>query len=204
MKKNAFFTIFLFSLLSLSFFSCATSKGVSRISAEKQKDLSGNWNDIDIRRVCETIIDDCINSSQIKKFTRTNNRLPYVKLGTIMNLSDEYIDTSVISNKFRNAIINSGEMKFVASDYEVESLRNEQLSQSDHAAMGTEAEVGNEQAADFMLQGTVKTVIDQVESTLQKTYYVDIQLYDVESTEIVWSTENSDIVKVLNKKKIKL
>ena len=54
-----------------------------------------------------------------------------------------------------------------------------------------------------MVQGTIKTVIDQNKDVTQKTYYVDIQLYDIESTEVVWTTENSEIVKVLNKKKLK-
>lgn len=181
-----------------------SAKPVSRIDAEKQKDLSGNWNDKDIRLVCETIIDDCIESNYIKKFSKKNGRMPYVKLGTILNLSDEFIDTSIISTKFRNAIINSGELKFVASDSEVEALREEQLNQNDHVRLGDEAQIGNEKGADFMLQGTVKTVIDQNGKTIQKTYYVDVQLFDVESTEIVWTSENSDIVKVLDRKKIKL
>lgn len=200
MKRKSILTLIVLSILLVS---CVSNKPVSRISAEKQKDLSGNWNDNDIRIVCDSIIDECINSSYIKRFTKKNNRLPYVKLGTILNLSDEYMDTSIIANKFRNAIINSGEMKFVASDSEVESLRDEQLSQADHAKFGTEAQFGNEQAADFMLQGTIKTVIDQNQNVTQKTYYIDVQLYDIESTEVVWTTENSEIVKVLNKKKIK-
>lgn len=194
------------SLITLLFFclpSCASAKSVKRISSDKQKDLSGNWNDNDIRIVCESLIDECIESSSIKKFTKKNSRLPCVKLGSIMNLSDEYMDTTIIANKFRNAIINSGEMKFVASDSEVEDLRKEQLSQNDHAAVGTEAQLGNEKAADFMLQGTIKTVIDQAGSTLQKTYYVDVQLFDIETTEIVWTSENSEIVKVVNRKKVK-
>ena len=200
MKRKSFFNLI---LLSLIFISCASTKPVARISADKQKDLSGNWNDNDIRIVCDSIIDECINSSYIKRFTKKNSRLPYVKLGTILNLSDEYMDTTIIANKFRNAIINSGEMRFVASNSEVESLRDEQLNQADHVKIGTEAQFGNEQAADFMLQGTIKTVIDQNQNITQKTYYVDVQLYNIESTEIVWTTENSEIVKILNKKKFK-
>ena len=200
MKKIIVLTFFMISALSVT---SVFGKPVSRISAEKEKDLSGNWNDKDIRIVCESIIDECINSTYIKKFTKKNNRLPYVKLGTILNLSDEYMDTTIIANKFRNAIINSGEMKFVASDSEVEALREEQLNQADHSKLGTEAQFGNEQAADFMIQGTIKTVIDQNKNVTQKTYYVDVQLYDIESTEIVWTTENSEIVKSINKKKIK-
>jgi len=180
------------------------AKPVARIDASKQKDLSGNWNDKDIRQVCETIIEDCIESNFVKKFTKKNGRLPCVKLGPIMNLSDEFIDTTIIANKFRNAIIESGELRFVASDSEVEVLRNEQLTQGDHVKMEEAAQMGNETGADFMLQGTVKTVIDQDKKTIQKTYYVDVELFGIESSEIVWTAENSDIVKVIDRKKIKM
>lgn len=193
-------------LTFLLLITCVTfgfSKPVSRIAVDKQKDLSGDWNDKDIRIVCETFIEDCVESTPIKKFTKKNGRMPFVKIGTIMNLSDEFIDTTIVTNKFRNAIINSGELKFVASDCEVESLREEQLSQADHVKMGTEAEIGNEQGADFMLQGTVKTVIDQDKKIIQKTYYVTVELFDIESTEVVWSSENSDIVKQIEKNKFK-
>ena len=72
-------------LVSICFTACVSNKPVSRISATKQKDLSGNWNDNDIRIVCESIIDECIKSSQVKRFIKQKNRLPYVKLGTIFN-----------------------------------------------------------------------------------------------------------------------
>ena len=49
----------------------------------------------------------------------------------------------------------------------------------------------------------IKTVIDLNQNVTQKTYYVDIQLYNIESTEVVWTTENSEIVKIINKKKLK-
>lgn len=188
------FVFFQFSLYANS---------ISRIDAKKQKDLSGNWNDKDIRLVCENVIDECIESNFVKKFKKKNGRQPYVKVGTIMNLSDEFIDTTIVSNKFRNAIINSGDLKFVASDSEVEALRYEQMNQSDHVKIGEEALIGNEIGADFLLQGTIKTVIDQNGKILQKTYYVDVQLFDVESTEIVWTFENSDIVKVIERKKLR-
>ena len=71
-KINLLFLISLF----LCFFSCASSKPVARISVEKQKDLSGNWNDNDIRIVCDSIIDECINSNYIKKFSKLSPTMP--------------------------------------------------------------------------------------------------------------------------------
>ena len=111
MKKYIIILIAFSLLMPLS----AKAK-VKRVDSNKQVDLSGNWNDTDIRIVCETLIDECVESRVITNYKKKTGKIPVVKLGTIMNLSDEHIDTTIIANKFRNAIINSGELKFVSSD----------------------------------------------------------------------------------------
>ena len=45
--------------------SCGTTK-VSRVDSNTQIDLSGYWNDTDLRTVCETLIEDCLSSTRIK------------------------------------------------------------------------------------------------------------------------------------------
>ena len=176
---------------------------VKRVSSDKQIDLSGNWNDTDIRIVCEDLIDECVQSRVITNYKKKHGRLPVVKLGEIMNLSDEHIDTTIIANKFRNAIINSGELKFVSSDYEVDALRDERMQQEDFASSDTAASLTNETGADFMLLGTLKTVVDSEGKTLVKTYYLNVELHDIETSEILWSAENSEIKKVIKRSKVK-
>lgn len=198
MKKYIIILIAFSLLMPLS----AKAK-VKRVDSNKQVDLSGNWNDTDIRIVCETLIDECVESRVITNYKKKTGKIPVVKLGTIMNLSDEHIDTTIIANKFRNAIINSGELKFVSSDSEVDELRDERLSQEDYASSETAAAITNETGADFMLLGTLKTVIDSDGKDMVKTYYVNVELHDIETSEILWSAENSDIKKIITRKKVK-
>ncbi|MDR0316422.1 MAG: penicillin-binding protein activator LpoB, partial [Treponema sp.] len=61
MKK--FFGIAGLLLLLLS--SCSSSPRVNRIDADTQTDLSGYWNDTDIRIVCQSLIDDCLSSPRV-------------------------------------------------------------------------------------------------------------------------------------------
>ena len=205
-KMNPKHTSLIFPIIALSLAllipGCA-STSVKRVSADKQIDVSGNWNDTDIRIVCESLIDECVESRVITNYKKKNGKLPVVKLGEIMNLSDEHIDTSIIAGKFRNAIINSGELKFVSSDSEVDSLRSERMSQEDFASSETASSLTNETGADFMLLGTLKTVVDSEGKTMVKTYYVNVELHDIETSEILWSAENSEIKKVITRAKVK-
>ncbi len=200
MKRILFFLF----VISVCLFTggCASTK-IKRVAADKQIDVSGNWNDTDIRLVCESLIDECVKSRMITDWRKKYGKPPLVKLGEIMNFSDEHIDTTIIADKFRNAIINSGELKFVSSDAEVDVLREERLQQEDFASPDSAASISNELGADFMLLGTLKTVVDSKKNVLVKTYFVNIELHDIETSEILWSAENSEIKKVITRAKVK-
>ena len=98
---------------SLFFFSCG-STSVKRYGAEESvKDLSGYWNDNDVNQVCTTLIDSCIKSKRVANFKSTKGRTPVVIIGTIKNKSVEHIDTSILSKRFQNVIINHSLIKHV-------------------------------------------------------------------------------------------
>ncbi|MCQ2398715.1 MAG: penicillin-binding protein activator LpoB [Sphaerochaetaceae bacterium] len=184
------------SLLIVSAFFCAScSTTVKRVAAEDVKDLSGYWNDIDVQTVCSKIINECLSSPFFTKFKVSNSRNPLIKVGQFRNQSSEHIDTSIITTKFRNAVINSGQADFVASKEDVQELREERLDQQDWASWETAKKLAEESAADFMLQGSVKTIIQQNRNKSYRTYYVYAELVDIESGKIVWVGENEDIKK---------
>lgn len=164
---------------------------VQRIEASEIQDLSGYWNDKDVQTVCEGLINECIASPRISQFQAKNHRAPIVKLGKITNNSVEKIDTVIVANKFRSAIINSGVIEFVASDDEVAAIRNERNQQEDYANPATAAAQGNETGADYLLQGSIRTLVDEIDGKKTRTYYVNAELHDIETTRILWSSENS-------------
>ncbi len=168
-----------------------SSTKVKRIEASEVQDLSGYWNDKDVQIVCEGLINECVASPRISQFRAKNNRAPIVKLGKITNNSVEKIDTVIVANKFRSAIINNGVMEFVASDDEVAAIRNERNQQEDYANPATAAAQGNETGADYLLQGSIRTLVDEIEGKKTRTYYVNAELHDIETTRILWSSENS-------------
>lgn len=197
--------VVLVSLLAVSplfFFSCA-STSVKRYAADESvKDLSGYWNSNDVDQVCTTLIDSCIKSKRIANFKAAEGRAPFVIIGTIKNKSVEHIDTSILSKRFQNVIINDGTLEFVADANQREELRAEKNDQAENA-YETAKSIGNETAADFMLQGTVTTIVDTVGKQQVRTYQVDMQLIDLETNRIIWSDQNNDIKKYIKKSAIK-
>lgn len=182
--------------------SCASTT-VKRYSADENvKDLSGYWNDNDVNQVCTTLIDSCIKSKRVSEFEKKNGRAPVVIIGTIKNKSIERIDTSILSKRFQNAIINDGTLEFVADANQREELRAEKYDQAENA-YETAKSIGNELAADFMLQGSVTTIVDTVDREQVRTYQVDMQLIDLETNKIIWSDQNNDIKKYIKRAAVK-
>lgn len=195
MKKMFFAVAVAAALLS---FSCSSMK-VERVSADTSIDLSGYWNDTDLRIVADSLIDECVNSGAINNYISKNKKEPVVIIGSIRNESDEHIDTSILEKKFENALINSGKVDFVASSSERSMLRDERTEQQVWSSEESAKRLANETAADFMLIGSVKTIVDSIAGKLTRSYFVYVELVDIETNRKLWVGENSEIKKVISR-----
>lgn len=182
--------------------SCSSTK-VTRVDADTQIDLSGYWNDTDLRVVTETLINDCANSTRIRNYKTKSGEAPLVIVGPIANKSSEHIDTTTLARRFQTAIINSGSMEFVADSEQRLALRAEKDDQANFATAESAKAIAQELGADFMLQGSVRTIVDTIDNKQVRTYYVDMEVIDLESNKILWQGENSDIKKYIKKNKAK-
>lgn len=195
MKKIRCITIF--AALGLVFSSCATTR-VDRVDSSEQTDISGYWNDTDVRIICTALIEDCINSPRIERFSQENKRLPVFIVGRFKNDSSEHIDTSIITKKIQTAILNSGKAEFVADSTSREEVRAERDDQNmGNASEETAKALGNETGADFLLQGSVKSIVQKAGNKTVRTYHVSADLINIETNRIIWSGFNDDIKKVI-------
>lgn len=203
MKKNHSLTGLVVLLALVVLVGCNSVK-VERVSPDTVTDLSGYWNDTDVRIVAESLIADCVNAPAITNYIRNNNALPVVIVGNFRNDSDEHLDTSILSKKFEVALINSGKVDFVASSSERGEIRQEREEQQAWASEETAKRLANETGADFMLIGSVKTMVDHVNNVSTRTYWVYAELIDIESNRKLWLGENSEIKKVITKSKTRM
>lgn len=199
MKKTSIIAIAMMLIVVLS--SCVSTSGtqVNRIDARTQTDLSGYWNDTDVRIIADTLVQECVNAPSIVNFIRQYQRPPVVILGSFRNQSDEHLDTSILAKKFEIALVNSGKVDFVASSMEREELRDERENQQEWSNEFSAKALANEVAADFMLIGSVKTIVDSSGADFTRTYFVTAELINIEKNTKVWLGENSSIKKYIRR-----
>jgi len=185
--------------------SCATT-AVSRVESGSQADLSGYWNARDVQIVCDALIDDCLNNAQVNRIINANrNRKPVVIIGRFRNESSEHIDTSIISSTMERAILNSGKLDFVAGDGVRQEITAERAYQSTSGLVSDDsaAMLGREIGADFMLTGSVKTIVDRADNKTVRSYFVSATLTNIETGARLWIGQNNEVTKVIVRKKTK-
>ena len=193
------------ALISLTLVSCSSGPKVSRVDSQRQTDLSGYWNDTDVRIVCEALINDCINSPRVAQaIAAKRGRNPVILVGSFKNESSEHIDTAIISSTMEVTIFNTGKLDFVAGGSTRTELREERQDQQSNASEATAAALANETGADFLLTGTVRTIVDKAGNQTTRTYFVFAEMTDIETNARMWMAQNSEIKKVIVQSRYKL
>lgn len=179
---------------------CATK--VERLDVGKVTDLSGQWNDTDSRLVSEEMIEDVLGRPWLPTFKQKYSHPPVVIVGEVRNLSHEHINMNTFVGDMERALINSGKVEFVASKTERQEVREERKDQDINASEGTRKGMGEEAGADFMLKGTINTIIDSEGKTQVKFYQVDLNLISLADNRIVWVGQKK-IKKLVEKKSLR-
>ncbi|MDR0465218.1 MAG: penicillin-binding protein activator LpoB [Treponema sp.] len=187
-------------LVTVFILSACGSTNVKRVESGSQPDLSGYWNDIDVRKVCDALINDCLSSPRVNQAIRASgSRIPMVIVGRFRNASSEQIDTEIISLRMENAIFNSGRLDFVSGGDTRDDIRQERLDQQNWASEETMAKLRRETGADYMMTGSVHTIVDREGNRTVRTYYVTAELTNIETNERMWMSQNSDITKIVTR-----
>ena len=203
MKGNVRLTFLLLVVLGLAV-GCSSAPKVRRTAVEETIDLSGRWNDSDSRMVADDMIKDCLNRPWLAEFQSHKGKKPVVIVGTVINRSDEHINTQVFVKDLERALINSGLVDFVASRDERRELREERADmQLGFTSAETEKAMGQETGADFMLKGTLNSVRDQIRGQYAILYQVNLEIHNLETNRKVWIGQKK-LKKVVSRSRWKL
>ncbi|HET8885540.1 MAG TPA: penicillin-binding protein activator LpoB [Salinimicrobium sp.] len=177
-------TFMLFSFC-VAIFSCAPH--VQRVSETTVTDLSGRWNETDSRLTAEEITGELMSHSWYNTYTSQNGgEKPVLIVGMITNKSHEHIATETFSKDIEKEIINSGRMRLVQAGNMREEIRAERADQQNYASQNSMKQFGLEQGADFMLQGTINSIVDQYSGEKTIYYQINLELTNLETNEKVW------------------
>jgi hypothetical protein len=152
-----------------------------------------------VRIVCEALINDFLSSPRVAQtIAAMGGRTPVVLVGRFRNESvDDHINTDIISTTMETVIFNSGKLDFVAGGAVRDELRAERLGQQGHASEATTAALANEVGADFMLFGTVRSMVERAGNQTVRSYFVSAEMTNVETNQRMWMATNNEIKKVI-------
>lgn len=186
---------FIMAVLAAALVSCGGAPKVTRV--DTQADLSGYWNDNDVRQVCDNLIESCVASQIVERFISQyaqthGGETPAAIVLPFKNASSEHIDTQIISGMLRSSIMNSGRLEFVEGGAARDAIRAERADQgSGNANPDTVAEAGNETGAALAFTGEVRSLIDEAGKNTARTYYVKATLTNMATNRILWEGEET-------------
>ncbi len=174
-------------LVSTFLFSCNTQHQVQRVAHDEQIDLSGRWNDTDSWRTAQDITNQILNDRWIRDYNQKNNgERPKVIVGTMRNKSHEHINAETFVKDIEKAFIRTGSVRLIQGGDKREELRFERQDQQDYASPETMKQWGRELGADFMLHGTINSIVDSQGKQKVVYYQIDLELTNLETNEVVW------------------
>jgi penicillin-binding protein activator len=160
---------------------------IQRIDPDMTTDVSGNWNDTDSRLVSEEMTSDVLARPWLARYQTANDEArPTIIVGLVRNRSSEHIATETFTKDIERSFVNSGQVRVVSSSSEREGIRDERADQQDYSSPATVKKFGLERGADFMLLGTINSIIDAKGKDTVKYYQIDLELHDIQTNEKVW------------------
>ncbi len=190
------------ALLSLIAASACSTK-VERIDEREAVDLSGAWNDTDSRLVSEEMIRDSLSRPWLQEWGGgPGKKRPAVIVGEVRNMSHEHINVNTFTLDVERALINSGKVDFVATKDERKGIRDERKDQDLNAREDTRNPMGRELGADFMLTGSINTIVDPSGDTQVRFYQVNMTLTSLTDNRKVWVGQK-DIRKLVTRSKLR-
>ncbi len=178
----------LFAIAILLFtISCGPQRTVTRVDNDTVIDLSGRWNDTDSQQTSQAMITQSLTEAWLTNFAQQNpGKKPVVIVGFVTNNTDEHIQSETFIKDLEKAFINSGQVRLVAGGAKRDEIRKERAQQQDYSSVETMKKWGQEVGADYMLQGDISSIIDSYNKEKVIYYQVNLQMTDIETTEIVW------------------
>ncbi len=196
MRKTLYVSLFIGIVVSLS--ACAPKRQVQRISTDEQIDLSGRWNDSDSRLVAEDLVLQLLHDPWLNSYkSATNGKRPIIIVGLVRNKSHEHIDSETFIKDIERAIVKDGNARLVQAGSKRNELRDERVDQQNYASAETAKDWGLELGADFMLQGTINSIVDVYKREKIVFYQINLELSNLETNEVVWIGEK-EIKKYIN------
>jgi hypothetical protein len=137
--------------------------------------------------VADALVDQILNHKWLERYkARHDEKRPVLIVGLVRNKSHEHINSDTFIKDIEKAIINDGSVRLVQAGSKRNALRRERADQQDFASSETAKNWGLELGADFMVHGTISSIVDSYRNEKVVYYQVNLELSNLQTNEIVW------------------
>jgi len=113
-------------------------------------------------------------------------RQPVVIIGLVKNKTHEHIDPEVFIKDMEKEFINTALVRVVQAGEHRSQLREERDDQQTFASEETKKKWGLELGADYMMQGTMNSIVDEYKKEKVVLYKINLELVNLQTNEKVW------------------
>jgi penicillin-binding protein activator len=164
----------------------ACSHKVSRIDPSETPDINGSWNNTDSRLTAEQMINESLSDKWLSEHLQAKGKKPVVIVGMVTNKSHEHIEAETFMNDLEKSFITTSKVGLVQSGKKREEMRTEKGDQQTNSSASTMKKFGLEKGADYILQGSINSIVDSYKRKKTVTYQIDLELTNIETNEVVW------------------
>jgi uncharacterized protein (TIGR02722 family) len=182
-------SIFLYATAAILLGITACSPKVTRIDPVDTPDISGKWNNTDSRLTAEELTSQILTEKWLGDYVQGKGKKPVVIVGMVTNKSHEHIEAETFMKDLERSFITSSKVGLVQSGKKREELRAEKADQQTNASVSTMKKFGLENGADFILQGSINSIVDSYKKKKTVTYQINLELTNIETNEVVWIGE---------------
>ncbi len=166
---------------------CASFSG-NYADPNKLEIVDDKWNESDARLTAEKMIKSALEKQWIVGWTQEHSgKRPFIIVDDFENRTSEHIDTQALFEATSNELLNSGRIRFLDASKRKKILEEVKFQNSGAVHSSSSKKQGKQIGADFLLTGSLSSIVSQQDGYKTVTYQVQMKLTDIESSEIVWS-----------------
>ena len=179
--------------------SCAGPRAFTKGTYEDPKTialLDDQFNENDMQLIAKKMIESMAGSN-----IAGSNGAPVVMIGKMRNRTSEHIDMTMLSNKVRTQLVQSGRFRFADVQNRGDIAEEYEYQQSGYVDPDQARGPGGQTGAEYLLTGTLTANVQQVGKNKLIYYKATFQLTNLLTSEIAW-TDEKEIRKAYKKRHI--
>lgn len=165
---------------------------------EKTNLLTDGWSETDM----QTVVKEMVTSLVAHPKVATAAKPPIIMVTRLQNKTSDHIDTQSVMDMIRVELSQSGKVGFVDKEAR-EDVAEEYEYQNSGKVGGNKSGPGNQIGADYILNGRMDSIVQEVGKDKTVYYKVTLNMTDLKTNLVVW-TNQKQLRKVFRKKTIGL